>query len=100
MKMVVFPNAKINIGLRITGKRSDGYHDIETIFYPVRLSDAMEFVVPDEVISKDILNVTGIDTGSDTDNNLVIKALLRPVSYTHLRAHETVLDLVCRLLLE
>src|SRR5664280_3213660 len=77
MKMVVFPNAKINIGLRITGKRSDGYHDIETIFYPVRLSDAMEFVVPDEVISKDILNVTGIDTGSDTDNNLVIKALLR-----------------------
>jgi 4-diphosphocytidyl-2-C-methyl-D-erythritol kinase len=77
MKMVIFPNAKINIGLRITGKRSDGYHDIETIFYPVRLSDALEFVVSDEVISKDILKVTGIDTGSDLDNNLVIKALLR-----------------------
>jgi 4-diphosphocytidyl-2-C-methyl-D-erythritol kinase len=77
MKMVIFPNAKINIGLRITGKRSDGYHNIESIFYPVKLSDALEFVVPDEVISKDILKVTGIDIGSDTDNNLVIRALLR-----------------------
>jgi 4-diphosphocytidyl-2-C-methyl-D-erythritol kinase len=77
MKMVVFPNAKINIGLRITGKRTDGYHDIETLFYPVRLSDALEFVVPDEVISKDILKITGIDIGSNLDNNLVIKTLLR-----------------------
>jgi 4-diphosphocytidyl-2-C-methyl-D-erythritol kinase len=90
MKMVVFPNAKINIGLRITGKRSDGYHDIETIFYPVKLSDAMEFVVPDEVISKDILKVTGIDIGSDTDNNLVIKALLglrRSYTFPFLKIH-------------
>jgi 4-diphosphocytidyl-2-C-methyl-D-erythritol kinase len=77
MKMVIFPNAKINIGLRITGKRSDGYHNIESIFYPVKLSDALEFVVPDEVISKDILKVTGIDIGNDTDNNIVIRALLR-----------------------
>jgi len=71
--MVIFPNAKINIGLRITAKRSDGYHNIESIFYPVKLSDALEFVVPDEVISKDILKVTGIDIGNDTDNNLVIR---------------------------
>jgi len=53
--MIVFPNAKINIGLRITGKRADGYHDIETIFYPVRLCDALEFVVPDQPIIRDIL---------------------------------------------
>ena len=42
--MIVFPKAKINLGLRITGKRNDGYHDIETVFYPVNLCDALEFV--------------------------------------------------------
>jgi 4-diphosphocytidyl-2-C-methyl-D-erythritol kinase len=57
--MIVFPNAKINIGLRIIGKRSDGYHDIETIFYPVRLSDALEFVVPVQPIIKTILKLRG-----------------------------------------
>jgi len=76
-KMIIFPNAKINIGLRITGKRSDGYHDIETIFYPVMLSDALEFVVHDQHIAKDILAETGIKTGSENDDNLVIKSLLK-----------------------
>ena len=38
--MVVFPVAKINIGLRVTGKRDDGFHNIETIFYPIGLCDA------------------------------------------------------------
>ena len=75
--MIVFPIAKINIGLRITGKRSDGYHNIETIFYPVRFCDALEFVVSDRPIEKDSLNVTGIDTGCEPENNLVIKALLK-----------------------
>jgi len=75
--MIVFPNAKINIGLRITGKRPDGYHDIETIFYPVRLSDALELVVPDQPIIKDILEVTGIGFGSESDDNLVLKTLLK-----------------------
>ncbi len=42
--MVVFPKAKINLGLNITGVRPDGYHDIETVFYPVNLCDALEFV--------------------------------------------------------
>ena len=46
--MLVFPKAKINLGLRITGKRSDGYHDIETVFYPVGLSDALELVCRSE----------------------------------------------------
>ena len=63
--MIVFPIAKINIGLRITGKRSDGYHNIETIFYPVGLSDALEFVVSDPSdIRKICLQYTGINTGS------------------------------------
>ena len=42
--MIVFPNAKINIGLNVVFKRADGYHNIETIFYPVKLADALEFV--------------------------------------------------------
>lgn len=40
--MVISPNAKINIGLNITNRRDDGYHDIETIFYPVKVSDRIE----------------------------------------------------------
>ena len=40
--MIAFPNAKINIGLNVVAKREDGYHDIETVFYPVLLQDALE----------------------------------------------------------
>ncbi|MDR1667965.1 MAG: 4-(cytidine 5'-diphospho)-2-C-methyl-D-erythritol kinase [Bacteroidales bacterium] len=40
--MTVYPNAKINIGLWVTGKRPDGYHDIVTVFYPVALCDTLE----------------------------------------------------------
>lgn len=75
--MIVFPNAKINIGLRITGRRPDGYHEIETIFYPVKLCDALEFVVPGQTIAEDILNVTGLETGSKAEDNLVIKTLVK-----------------------
>lgn len=42
--MICFPNAKINLGLHIVSKRSDGYHDIETIFYPMGLKDALEII--------------------------------------------------------
>ena len=73
--MIVFPKAKINLGLRITGKRSDGYHSIETLFYPVGLSDALEFVVSTGYSVKDVLTVSGINTGSNPEDNLVIKAV-------------------------
>jgi 4-diphosphocytidyl-2-C-methyl-D-erythritol kinase len=75
--MIFFPNAKINIGLRITGKRPDGFHDLETVFYPVMLSDALEFVISDNSAGKDSITVTGIETGSEPENNLVIKAVNR-----------------------
>ena len=45
--MVGFPNAKINIGLHVTSKRPDGYHNLESIFYPVNLTDAIEIVKTD-----------------------------------------------------
>ena len=71
--MIVFPNAKINFGLRITAKRPDGFHDIESIFFPVNLHDALEFVIPEGKPESDILNVSGFDTGSSSEDNLVIK---------------------------
>lgn len=42
--VIVFPNCKINLGLHITGKRPDGYHDLQTVFYPLPLHDALEVV--------------------------------------------------------
>jgi 4-diphosphocytidyl-2-C-methyl-D-erythritol kinase len=47
--MIVFPNAKINIGLNITEKRTDGFHNIETIFYPIGLSDILEINISNEL---------------------------------------------------
>ena len=40
--MLAFPNAKINLGLNVISKRPDGYHNLETVFYPVPLADALE----------------------------------------------------------
>jgi 4-diphosphocytidyl-2-C-methyl-D-erythritol kinase len=73
--MILFPKAKINLGLSITGKRPDGYHNIETIFYPVNICDALEFVEAENTVKTDLLTVTGIETGSISDDNLVMKAL-------------------------
>lgn len=72
--MIGFPKAKINLGLRITGKRPDGYHDIETIFYPVKLYDALEFVVSDNPPKEDFLTVSGMPY-MNPDDNLVIKTV-------------------------
>lgn len=73
--MTIFPNAKINIGLSITSKREDGYHNIETIFYPVALRDALEFVVQEPGEDSDELTQTGVETGCKMNDNLVIKAV-------------------------
>ncbi len=69
--MLCFPNCKINIGLFITKRRSDGYHDLETVFFPVPLYDALE-IVP----AKDTqLFLSGLSIVGDNNNNLIIKAL-------------------------
>jgi len=71
--MICFPNAKINIGLFITEKRADGFHNLESIFVPIALSDILEFV---ETIDNELYTFvnTGLAIDGDTDNNLVIKA--------------------------
>jgi len=68
--MIVFPNAKINIGLNVVSKRPDGYHNLETIFYPVKLTDALEMVSSDKLQ----ISVSGISIEGNIADNLVIKA--------------------------
>lgn len=69
--MICFPNAKINLGLNVVSKRPDGYHNIETIFYPIPVKDALE-VVQAETFS---FSQTGIKIDAPIEKNLVIKAL-------------------------
>jgi len=73
--MVVFPIAKINLGLYVTGRREDGYHDIETLFYPIGLSDILE-VVPDPDALPGVINLSlsGLTVEGSADTNLVVKA--------------------------
>jgi 4-diphosphocytidyl-2-C-methyl-D-erythritol kinase len=70
--MVIFPNAKINIGLNILRKREDGYHEIETLFYPIGLKDALEYVAN----GKDQLNFesSGLALDIRPEENIVSKA--------------------------
>lgn len=74
--MLRFPNSKINLGLHILNKRDDGYHGIETIFYPVALTDALEIVEDKKADKKFSIPFTssGITIEGDASANLCIKA--------------------------
>ncbi len=85
--MLFFPNAKINIGLNILRKRTDGFHDIASYFYPVGWKDVLE-ILPNETFS---FNTTGITIPPDGKDNLCVRAyeLLKkdfdiPLVYLHL----------------
>ncbi len=67
--MVVFPNAKINLGLKIIKKRQDGYHELETCFYPVLWQDILEII--ESTNTK--LSLSGNEIPQDGDN-IVLKA--------------------------
>ena len=72
--MVLFPPAKINLGLFITGKRPDGYHNLETVFYPVpSLYDVLE-AVPTVVPHRPEMHLTGLPVQGSSESNLVWKA--------------------------
>ena len=69
--MICFPNAKINLGLNVVSKRPDGYHNIETVFYPIPVKDALEIVNAEKLS----FTQTGIQVDAPMEKNLVIKAL-------------------------
>jgi 4-diphosphocytidyl-2-C-methyl-D-erythritol kinase len=81
--LIVFPNCKINLGLHIVRKREDGYHDLETIFYPLSLRDALEIVrretadvkrQTEEQFEAFAIHMSGLPVQGKPDDNLCVKA--------------------------
>ncbi|MDB5230743.1 MAG: 4-diphosphocytidyl-2C-methyl-D-erythritol kinase [Chitinophagaceae bacterium] len=81
--MIAFPNCKINLGLHITAKRQDGYHDIETVFYPITWKDVIEVISDDGNREMSIVNdktsnfefqTSGLKIKGDAKGNLCVKA--------------------------
>ncbi|MBF1385321.1 4-(cytidine 5'-diphospho)-2-C-methyl-D-erythritol kinase [Prevotella aurantiaca] len=72
--MIVFPNCKINLGLNVVRKRNDGYHDLETVFYPVPLTDKLEAVVGEGADCTCSLSLSDNAIEGDLDDNLIVKA--------------------------
>lgn len=72
--MITFPNAKINLGLNIVEKRPDGYHNLETIFYPINLQDALEVTRRENNDKEYTLHISGALLEGEPEDNLVVKA--------------------------
>lgn len=75
--MLLYPCAKINLGLNVVGRRDDGYHNLETVFFPVAITDALEVLEMSPCYPLDVacsLKVTGTDELCDEQQNLVVKA--------------------------
>jgi 4-diphosphocytidyl-2-C-methyl-D-erythritol kinase len=68
--MLAFANAKINLGLYVTEKRPDGYHNLETVFYPVKINDVIEITDAEETTCQ----ISGIDIPGSTEDNICLKA--------------------------
>lgn len=66
--MIVFPKAKINLGLRVLRKRADGYHDLQTLLYPIPLRDCLE-IIPSDKLTYDFGT-----WGEPAEDNLVVRA--------------------------
>ncbi|MEA3503575.1 MAG: 4-(cytidine 5'-diphospho)-2-C-methyl-D-erythritol kinase [Bacteroidota bacterium] len=89
--MIIFPGSKINIGLEIINKRDDGFHDLETVFYPLPWSDIIEGVVAEH----DTVTFSGLHIDGDIDDNLIVRAvnILRndyDFEKVHLHLHKVV----------
>lgn len=73
--MIIYPNAKINIGLNVVERRSDGYHNIETVFYPINLQDALEIKsMPNTKDDSYKFKIAGTLLDGSPDDNLVVRA--------------------------
>jgi 4-diphosphocytidyl-2-C-methyl-D-erythritol kinase len=72
--MVLFPNCKINLGLHITRKREDGYHDLETVFYPIGIKDVLEIIQAPSLTQAFNFSSTGLPIQGNPTDNLCAKA--------------------------
>ena len=72
--MIVYPNCKINLSLNVVRKRTDGYHDLETVFYPVPLTDKLEAVVGNGADGTCSLSLSGNPIEGNAADNLIVKA--------------------------
>lgn len=75
--MITFPKAKINLGLNVVERRADGYHNIETVFFPVPLTDALELHRMDDGFPSAVdcdLKVTNMNIAGCEQDNLVVRA--------------------------
>lgn len=73
--MVVFPCCKINLGLNIVSRRPDGYHNLETVFYPIPLHDNLEVIDASGTSLPYILHKTGLEIEGAPESNLVVRVL-------------------------
>ena len=73
--MVIFPNAKINIGLQVLGKRDDGFHNLHTIFLPVNIKDALEIIPSENKQEEQVLfSHSGLAINGNPSDNLCVSA--------------------------
>ena len=73
--MICFPTCKINLGLRITNKREDGFHALETVFFPISIKDALEIIIePDTNAAPITFTSSGLAINGDPSDNLCFKA--------------------------
>lgn len=94
--MITFPNAKINIGLNILSRRADGYHNLQTLFYPVHLKEALEIIETEEQPQDIVFSSSGLPIPGKEENNLCVKAyhLLRKdfpqIGQVKMHLHKTI----------
>lgn len=91
--MLLFPEAKINIGLFVTRRREDGYHILQTLFYPIDWCDALEIIPIDQPANTVVWRQDGIAVDCDPESNLCVKAYrLLQERFTSLPAVEMTLS--------
>lgn len=96
--MISFANCKINLGLNIINKRPDGYHNIETLFFPLHQADILEVVLPSDDLSEGhdyLLKQTGIPVDCPPEKNILVKALyalkeVREIPCVYMHLHKQV----------
>ena len=93
--MLAFPPAKINLGLRIAHKRADGFHALESVFYPIALCDVLEIIVAEPIQAEPVRFMpSGLAVDGNPHNNLVLKAIRLFDSYCKLPPLEVYLHKV------